>query len=73
MKPKNKFQEKIVEASKDLPKFTLSQIQWGYDNAIEYVGRRTDKGIIFYFLHKRFDDLQYRCFVDSCLFGNLSH
>jgi len=46
MKPKNKIQQKIVEASKTLPTITQQQIQWGYDNAIEHVGRRTDKGII---------------------------
>lgn len=45
MKPKNKFQQRIVEASKTLPTLTKEQIQWGYDNAIQYVGRRTDKGI----------------------------
>ncbi len=46
MKPKNKFQQQIVEASKTLPAITQRQIQWGYDNAIEYVGRRTEKGVI---------------------------
>jgi ribosomal protein L37AE/L43A len=46
MKPKNKFQQQIVEASKTLPSITQQQIQWGYDNAIEYAGRRTEKGII---------------------------
>ena len=46
MKPKNKFQQQIVEASKTLPAITQRQIQWGYDNAIEYVGRRTGKGVI---------------------------
>ncbi len=45
MKPKNKFQQQIVEASKTLPTITRQQIQWGYDNAIVFVGRRTDKGI----------------------------
>ena len=46
MKPKNKFQARIVDASKTLPKITKTQIQWGYNNAIQYVGRRTDKGVI---------------------------
>ena len=46
MKPKNKFQQQIVEASKTLPTVTRQQIQWGYDNAIEHVGRRTDRGVI---------------------------
>jgi hypothetical protein len=46
MKAKNKFQQQIVEASKTLPSITQRQIQWGYDNAIEHVGRRTQKGMI---------------------------
>lgn len=46
MKPKNKFQQQIVEASKTLPAITQQQVQWGYDNAIEHVGRRTEKGVI---------------------------
>lgn len=46
MKAKNKFQQRVVEASKKLPKLTKEQIQWGYDNAIEHIGRRTDKGTI---------------------------
>ena len=46
MKPKNKLQKQVVEASKTLPKLTKKQIQWGYDHAIQYVGRRTDKGMI---------------------------
>ncbi|EGK04387.1 PcfJ domain-containing protein, partial [Dysgonomonas mossii] len=43
---KNKLQKQVVEASKSLPKLTKTQIQWGYDHVIQYVGRRTDKGII---------------------------
>lgn len=46
MKPQNKFQEQVLEASKTLPKLTREQIKWGYDNAIEYIGHRTDKGKI---------------------------
>lgn len=46
MKPKNKFQQRVVKASKKFPKLTKKQIQWGYDNAIEHIGRRSDKGII---------------------------
>lgn len=46
MKPKNKLQKQVVEASRTLPKLTKKQIQWGYDHAIQYVGRRTDKGTI---------------------------
>lgn len=46
MKPKNKFQQQIVEASKTLPSITQEQIQWGYNNAISYVGQRTKGGRI---------------------------
>ncbi len=46
MKPKNKFQQQIVEASKTLPSITRQQVQWGYDNAIEHIGCRNAKGII---------------------------
>jgi len=46
MKPKNKFQKQVVEASKTLPKLTKKQIEWGYDNAIQYVGQRSKKGVI---------------------------
>lgn len=46
MKPKNKLQKKVVEASRTLPKLTKTQVQWGYDNVIQYVGRRTEKGIV---------------------------
>lgn len=46
MKPRNKFQQQVVETSKTLPSITKEQIQWGYDNAISYVGQRTKKGKI---------------------------
>ena len=46
MKPKNKFQQQVVEASKTLPAITKEQIQWGYDNAIVYLGYRSKKGIV---------------------------
>lgn len=46
MKPKNKFQQQVVEASKTLPAITKEQVQWGYDNAIEYLGYRSKKGIM---------------------------
>ena len=46
MKPKNKFQQQVVEASKTLPAITNEQIQWGCDNAIEYLGYRSKKGIM---------------------------
>ena len=46
MKPKNKFQQRVVEASKKLPKLTKEQIEWSKNNVIEHIGRRTDKGKI---------------------------
>lgn len=46
MKPQNKYQRQVVEASKSLPQLTDKQIQWGYDNVIEYIGQRTEKGVI---------------------------
>ena len=46
MRPKNKFQKRVVEVSKKLPKLTTTQIQWAYDNVIEHIGCRTAKGKI---------------------------
>lgn len=46
MKPQNKFQRQVVEASKKLTPISQTQLQWGYDNAIQYVGQRTKKGIM---------------------------
>ena len=46
MKPKTKLQQQVVEASKTLPAITKEQVQWGYDNAFEYLGYRSKKGII---------------------------
>lgn len=46
MKPQNKFQQAVVEASKKLLPITQEQIQWGYQNCIEHIGQRTTKGKI---------------------------
>lgn len=46
MKPQNKLQAQVVEASKTLPKLTKEQIQWGYANGIDHVGHRTGKGVM---------------------------
>lgn len=46
MKPRNKFQQQIVEASKKLPALTKEQIEWSKNNVIEHIGRRNDKGKI---------------------------
>lgn len=43
MKPRNKFQQKAVEASKKLPPLTPAQERWAYTKVIESVGRRTKK------------------------------
>ncbi len=46
MKPKNKFQTQVVEASKTLPKLTKKQVEWGYENGIDHIGHRSAKGVI---------------------------
>ena len=46
MKPKTKFQQRVFEASKRLPKITDAQVQWAYKNCIQHIGRRTLKGVI---------------------------
>ena len=46
MKPRNKFQQKAVEASKKLPPLTPAQERWAYTKVIESVGRRTKKGVV---------------------------
>lgn len=46
MKPKNKFQERVLALSKKLPPITKAQAKWGYENCIEHIGRRTKDGII---------------------------
>lgn len=46
MKPQNKFQAQVVEASKTLPTLTKEQIQWGYENGIDHIGHRTEKGVM---------------------------
>lgn len=46
MKPQNKFQAQVVEASRTLPKITKEQTQWGFANGIDYIGHRTEKGVM---------------------------
>ena len=46
MKPKTKFQHKVVEASKRLPELSPAQIRWACTHVIEPIGRRTSKGEI---------------------------
>lgn len=46
MKPRNKFQERVLALSKKLSPITKAQAKWGYQNCIEHIGRRTKKGVI---------------------------
>jgi len=46
MKPRNKFQERVLALSKKLSPITKAQVRWGYQNCIEHIGRKTKKGII---------------------------
>lgn len=46
MKPRTKFQHKVVEASKRLPDLTPAQIRWAFTHVVEPIGRRTSKGEI---------------------------
>lgn len=46
MKPKNKFQQHILELSKRLPKITDPQKRWAYKHCFDHIGKRNAKGII---------------------------
>ena len=46
MKPRTKFQHKVVEASKRLPDLTPAQTRWAFTHVVEPIGRRTSKGEI---------------------------
>ena len=46
MKPKNKFQQQVFEASRRLSKITDAQVRWAQKNCIEHIGRRSAKGVI---------------------------
>lgn len=46
MKPKNKFQKQIFDASKKLKPVTETQYNWAYKNCFEHYGHRNKKGII---------------------------
>ena len=46
MKPKNKFQKEVFEASQKLPAITETQVKWAYQNCIEHLGFRTKNGVI---------------------------
>lgn len=46
MKPKNKFQQHIVELSKRLPQITEPQKRWAYKHCFDHIGKRNAKGEI---------------------------
>lgn len=46
MKPKNKFQQNVVELSKRLPKITEPQKRWAYQHCFDHIGKRNAKGTI---------------------------
>lgn len=46
MKPKNKFQQHILEISKRLTKITEPQKRWAYKHCFDHIGKRNAKGII---------------------------
>jgi hypothetical protein len=46
MKPKNKFQQQVFEASKTLPPITEAQVKWAYQNSIVHFGFRSKSGAI---------------------------
>lgn len=46
MKPKNKFQAKIVQLSGQLPQITTTQQQWAFANCFDHIARATKQGKI---------------------------
>lgn len=46
MKPKNKFQQHVLELSKRLPKITEPQKRWAYKHCFDHIGKRNTKGKI---------------------------
>lgn len=46
MKPKNKFQQHILELSKRLPRITEPQKRWAYQHCFDHIGKRNAKGTI---------------------------
>jgi hypothetical protein len=46
MKPRNKFQKQVLEASQNLPGVSRTQLKWAYLNCMQHIGRRTAKGVI---------------------------
>lgn len=46
MKPKNKFQQYVLELSKRLPQITEPQQRWAYKHCFDHIGKRNAKGTI---------------------------
>ena len=46
MKPKNKFQQHVLELSQRLPQITEPQKRWAYKHCFNHIGKRNAKGII---------------------------
>lgn len=46
MKPKNKFQQHVLELSKRLPKITEPQQRWAFKHCFDHIGKRNAKGTI---------------------------
>ncbi|CDN30746.1 hypothetical protein BN938_0641 [Mucinivorans hirudinis] len=46
MKPKNKFQQHVIELSKTLPKITEPQKRWAFKHCFKHIGKRNPKGEI---------------------------
>lgn len=46
MKPKNKFQQHVLELSKRLPKITEPQKRWAFKHCFDHIGKRNAKGTI---------------------------
>ena len=46
MRPKNKFQQHVLELSKRLPKITEPQKRWAFKHCFDHIGKRNAKGEI---------------------------
>ena len=46
MKPKNKFQQHVLELSKRLPRITEPQQRWAFEHCFDHIGKRNAKGTI---------------------------
>lgn len=46
MKPRNKFQQHVLELSRRLPRITEPQKRWAYKHCFDHIAKRNAKGII---------------------------